>query len=361
MKISDVVVHRLVTNSVFVEVRTDERVTGYGECSPMHPHIVADFVERVLKPSVIGLDPRDVDLVWGAMFYPHFKLGVQGVHLEAMSGIDIACWDILGKAASMPIWRLLGGRHRDHVVMYKSIGGGRHLTAAAMAAKVEQAITEGYRAVKIRMDWIVNRQDIDPAKDFEMFKACKQLTGDKVLLSFDANNGYSVSTAIQQGRHMQELGLYHFEEPVASYDYAGMAEIARALDVPVAAGEQEYTRWQFRDLILNGQVDIVQPDLVKSGGISESRRIAVLAETFGKHVLPHQTQPTIGTAANIHLIASLLHANRPQEYTGPNPRLSAVFRNPITFKDGAIAVPDGPGLGLEVNEAELLNLHVEKQ
>ncbi len=353
MKITDVRATVLVTRSIVVQVFTDEGLVGIGECSPMHATLISTFVDAVLKPRVLGLDPRNVDEVWTSMFYAPYKLGVQGAHLEAMSGIDIACWDILGKAAGLPIWQLLGGRYRERVTMYKSIGGGARMSPQEMAAQVEKALAEGYRAIKIRMDWGVARQDCDPDKDFAMFRACKQLTGDSVPLSFDPNNGYSVSTAIRQGRRFESLGIYHYEEPVAQYDYAGIAQVAQALDVPVAAGEQEYTRWQFRDLIAQAQVDIIQPDIVKSGGITETRRIAVLGDIYNKHFVPHQTQPTIGTAANVHLIASLLHANRPQEFTGRNPRLDGLFRTPLDLKDGQITVPTGPGLGLELDEAAL--------
>lgn len=356
MKITDVRVTTLVTRSTIVQVFTDEGLVGIGECSPMHATLLAAFVDTVLKPRVLGLDPRDVDVVWSAMFYAPYKLGVQGAHLEAISGVDIACWDILGKAANVPIWRLLGGRYRERVTMYKSIGGGMNVTPGEMAARVEQALREGFRAIKIRMDWGPARQDVDPAKDFAMFRACKQLTGDDVPLSFDPNNGYSVSTAIRQGRRFEELGIYHYEEPVAQYDYAGIAQVADALDVPVAAGEHEYTRWQFRDLIEQAKVDIIQPDIVKSGGITETRRIAVLGDTYNKPFVPHQTQPTIGAAANLHLIASLVNANRPQEFTGVNPRLDSLFRNPLQFANGQITVPTAPGLGLELDEAALQRL-----
>src|SRR5579872_6490972 len=142
MKIRDVRATTLVTRSTIVQVFTDEGLTGIGECSPMHATLLATFVETVLKPRVVGLDPRCVDEVWSAMFYAPYKLGVQGAHLEAISGVDIACWDILGKAANMPIWQLLGGRYRERVTMYKSIGGGMHVTPAQMAARVEQALGE---------------------------------------------------------------------------------------------------------------------------------------------------------------------------------------------------------------------------
>ena len=353
MRITDVKTTIAYGRSVFVQVYTDEGLTGIGECSPMNAPTLAHFVDTVLKPLVVGHDPLEVDRLWNLMFFRPYKLGVQGVHPEALSGVDIALWDILGKATGLPIWKLLGGSHRERVQMYCSIGGGSGMSVGQMAAKVEAALKAGFRAIKIRMDWGAARQDADPEKDYQMFRACKNLTGEGVPLSFDANNGYSVSTAIRQGRRFEALGIYHYEEPVAQFDYSGIAQVADALDVPVAHGEHEYTRWQFRDLILQGRVDIIQPDVVKCAGISEMRRIAVLGETFNKGFVPHQTQPTVGTAANLHVVASLLNASRPQEYTGQNLRLDDLFAEPLLFEDGCITVPTKPGLGLEIDEGKL--------
>jgi L-alanine-DL-glutamate epimerase-like enolase superfamily enzyme len=353
MIITDVIATVLPTGSIFVRVRTDEGITGLGECSPMHSLVLAHFVETALKPILIGKDPLEIEKRWTEMFFRTYKLGVQGVQPEAISGVDIALWDILGKVTNLPVHTLLGGCYREKVLMYCSIGGGAGMTVAQMVQKVEDALAKGFRAIKIRMDWRADHQDIDLAKDYEMFRECKQLCGDDVPLSFDANNGYSVSAAIRQGRRFEELGIYHYEEPVPQYDYAGLSQVADALDVPVSAGEHEYTRWQFRDLILQAKVDIVQPDVVKCAGITEMKKIATLAETFNKGFVPHQTQPTVGTAANLHVVAALNGANRPQEYTGQRPQLDAYFREPLLFKDGYIEVPKKPGLGLEWDEAAL--------
>lgn len=353
MKITDVIATILPTGSIFVRVRTDEGITGLGECSPMHAQVLAHFVETALKPILVGQDPLEVEKRWNEMFFRTYKLGVQGVQPEAIAGVDIALWDILGKATGLPLHTLLGGLYREKVLMYCSIGGGAGMSVAEMARRVEKALADGFRAIKIRMDWRADHQDVDPKKDFEMFRECRKLCGDDIPLSFDANNGYSVSTAIRQGRKFEELGIYHYEEPIPQYDYAGLAQVANALDVPVSAGEHEYTRWQFRDLILQAQVDLLQPDVVKCAGITEMKKIATLAETFNKGFVPHQTQPTVGTAASLHLVAALNWANRPQEYTGQRPQLDAYFREPLIFKDSAIEVPKKPGIGLEWDEAAL--------
>jgi L-alanine-DL-glutamate epimerase-like enolase superfamily enzyme len=353
MKITDVRAYTVLNRSIFVRVFTDEGITGLGECSPMNvgSGVIQQFVNGALRPLCVGQNPLEVDKLWSAMFYRNYKLGVMGAHLSAIAGVDIALWDILGKVTKLPIHTLLGGCYRETVRMYASLGGGSGRTPAQHAQIVADHLEKGYTAIKIRMDWGY-QVDIDPDKDWAMFQECKNLTGDKVPLSFDANNGYSPATAIQQGRRFESLGIYHFEEPVAVDDYAGYAEVARALDVPVSAGEHEYTRWQFRDLIERAQVDIIQPDVIKCGGFTEIRRIAALGEIHHKHIVPHMTQPTIGTAANLHFIASLRDANRPQEFSGVNDRLNALFKEPLLLnKGGTITVPTRPGLGLELDEA----------
>jgi len=358
MKITDVKATPLKTGTIIVQVFTDQGIMGIGECSPMNTAVIAHFVNTALKPLAVGQNPLEIDKLWNKMTFSTYKLGVQGAQPEAIAGVDIALWDILGKVTGLPIHTLLGGAYRDKVLMYASIGGGGGMRPEGMAKNVERFLKLGFKAIKIRMDWGVMRQDADPVKDIEMFRQVRSITGDTIPLSFDANNGYSVSTAIQQGRKFEELGIYHYEEPVAQYDYAGLAAVADALDVPVAAGEHEYTRWQFRDLIAQGKVDIIQPDVVKCGGISEMRKIAVLGSVYDKQFVPHQTQPTIGTAASLHVCAALPNATRPQEYSGDKPELDAIFKEPLVFKDGYIDVPSKPGLGLELIESKMKALAV---
>jgi L-alanine-DL-glutamate epimerase-like enolase superfamily enzyme len=132
-----------------------------------------------------------------------------------------------------------------------------------------------------------------------------------------------------------------------------MAQVASALDVPISAGEHEYTRWQFRDLIEQAKVDIIQPDVVKCAGISEMYKIAILGSVYNTLFVPHQTQPTIGTAANLHICSAIATANRPQEYTGSNKQLDEIFKEPLIFEDGYIHLPDKPGLGLEIDEEKM--------
>lgn len=356
MKITDVKAYPLKTRTALVRVFTDEGIEGIGECSPMNVPIMCHFVENALKPIIMGKDPLDIEQLWNEMYIRTYKLGVMGTQPSAISGVDIALWDIRGKATNMPIYKLLGGAARTNFRMYKSIGGGAPLAAEEMLEKVQQAHEEGYTAIKIRMDWGPYRQDENPEKDMKMFELCRDFLPDSTPVSFDANNGYSVSTAIRQGRQFEEMNIYHFEEPVPQYDYEGIKRVADALDVPVSAGEHEYTRWQMKDLLLQGAPDILQPDVVKCCGITEMKRIVTLAETFDRSTLPHQTQPTIGTLASLHVCATSPQSNRPHEFSGERPELNELFEEPVLLKDGHIQIPDRPGLGLAIKEDRLASL-----
>ena len=361
LTITDIETWALNCGSLFVMVRTDQGITGYGESSPMNVRAIASLINEALRPLVVGQDALDRDRLWERMYFPTYKLGVMGAQPEAIAGIDIALWDIFGKVTRQSLSQLFGGRRRDRVRMYASIGGGAESTPAEMARRAAKAVEEGHTMLKIRMDWGTRRTDANPSHDWAVLSEVHKAVGEKIELGFDANNGFSVSTAIRIGRRFQdELGIIHYEEPVAQYDYPGIAQVVAALDVPVAAGEHEYTRWQFRDLITQANVDIVQPDLVKCGGISEAIRIAALASAYNRMLVPHQTQPAIGTAANLHYTACFCREERAQEYD-INPKraiLNRVIHPALEQKNGYLPVPDGPGLGIEVDETELRKLRL---
>ena len=361
LKITNVETWILNCDSLFVMVRTEEGITGYGESSPMNVRAIASLINEALKPLVVGQNALDRARLWDRMFFSTYKLGVQGAQPEAIAGIDIALWDIFGKVTGQSISQLLGGRRRDRVRMYASIGGGGDATPAEMANRAAKAVEAGHTMLKIRMDWGTARTDHDPEHDWAVLSEVRKAVGDKIELGFDANNGFTVPTAIRLGRRFEdELGIIHYEEPVAQYDYAGIAQVVAALDVPVAAGEHEYTRWQFRDLIAQANVPIVQPDVVKCGGLTEAVRIAALASAYNRMLVPHQTQPTIGAAATLHFTACFTREERAQEYDINSKRaiLSRLIHPSLVQKNGYLPVPDAPGLGIEVDEAELRKLRV---
>ena len=362
MKITDVEAIPLRVGLSLVRVHTDEGITGLGEASFVSAKILKPFVEEVLKPIVVGKDPRRTNRIWEEMFFETARLGPMGIQSTSIGVIDVACWDILGKSLGMPVYDLLGGAARTRVKLYWSSGLGWEMEPSEMLSKVEEGYELGFRAFKIRMDWRAHRQDANPEKDYQMFKICREFLPSDVYLGFDANNGYSVGTAINQGKRFQDLGIDHFEEPLPQYDYLGLKQVADALEVPVSSGEQEHTRWNFRDLILNAGPDILQPDIVNAGGISEVRRIYTLAETFNKPVMPHCPSAGVSSAASLHLYATVTNAVRPHEFSylapGPREEFAALFQEPLVPEDGYITLSDKPGLGVEINEDALARLRL---
>jgi L-alanine-DL-glutamate epimerase-like enolase superfamily enzyme len=357
LKVTAVEPYRLQTGSLFVLVRTNEGITGLGEVSPMNTRVLEAVVRHSLAPIVVGKNPLDIGRIWDEMLHATYKLGTAGSQPEAMAGIDIALWDILGKTAGLPLHQLLGGRRKDKVRLYASIGNGAQNPVADQVKKAVAAASQGYTAVKMRMEWSSRATDVNPARDWELVSTVRKELGDKLDLYYDANNGFSVATAIRLGRRFQdELNVLHYEEPIAQHDYAGYAEVCAALDMAVAAGEHEYTLWQFRDLIERAKVDVVQPDLVKCAGLSEAVRIAHLAQAHGKVLVPHQTQQTIGHTANVHFLAAFDNSAHAQEYSWVPERaakLWTLFKQDLSPKAGYATVPDGPGLGLELDEAAM--------
>ena len=355
IRITSVEARLLEGGKCFVIVRSSEGIHGIGEVSPMNSPAAALLISGTFAPMLAGMNPLDIERCWEKMYYRTYKQGVMGLQPEAISGVDIALWDILGKVAGLPLCQLLGGKRRDSVRMYSSIGGGSLATAAEMARRAEEAVKDGFSAVKIRMDYGPNPPDINPKKDLEMLRTVRKAIGPDIELGYDVNNGYTPQTAIRVGKEIEALEVMHYEEPVAQTNYRGMAEVAEAVDIPVAAGEHEYTRWQFRDLIEQGHPDILQPDLVKCAGITEAIKIAALASTYHKVLVPHQTQPTIGQAATLHFTSVFVAGDTAQEidHNGMKSNLYRLFKNRLEFKNGRLTVPVMPGLGLELDERQL--------
>jgi L-alanine-DL-glutamate epimerase-like enolase superfamily enzyme len=334
-----------------VRVHTDEGVTGVGEVSPMNAVVTHSIVENALAPLVVGEDPSDIERIWHKMYYTPYKLGPMGAQLEAVAGLDIALWDLAGKVAGQPLYALLGGKFREAPEVYAS-SMRRDMSPAEEAARAVSFQEQGYRAYKIHSatPWMYDDgfdQTIDTVREM------RAAVGDGFDILVDVNNSYYPHTAVKIARQLEEYGVWHFEEPLAAHDYEGYARLAAAVDIPIAAGEQEYTRWQFRDLILRGQVDILQPDVIKCGGITEFKKIAALAQTFNKPITVHNTQPTVGTLAHLHLWMSTPSCVYPQEYNiEPHPLRDEwpIWREPVLVSEGRMRPLESPGLGVELDD-----------
>jgi L-alanine-DL-glutamate epimerase-like enolase superfamily enzyme len=343
---------RPTQRSAFVRIHTNEGIDGIGEASPMQGGRASlGIVIHDLAPRLIDEDPFDHAVLLDRFSHEVAKLG-EGALTGALAALDIAIWDLKGKLTGLPLYKLMGGAWRTALPFYASIGGNGVRTVDEVLRAVEMRMADKPAAIKIRFDNDRTRLDADIVGDICKARAVRRLVGDGFPLAFDANNGYTSGGAIRVGRALEELDYWWFEEPVQHYHPKAMGEVARALDITVSAGEQTYTPAALADLIEAG-VRMVQPDIIKMGGITGMMRCAALAHAHGVELVPHQTQPTIGHTANLHFTATQLHAAKPCELNDPSARMHAVFENPPRPVDGLYHVPDGPGLGLRLNEAEL--------
>ena len=345
--------------SAFVRVWADDGSVGIGEASPMQGGLASlGIVVHNIAPALHGADPLDHAVIQDRLLHSLVKLGPEGALTGALAAVDIALWDLKGKRLGQPVYKLLGGAWRTELPFYASIGNNGERTVDEVLRVVETRLKDQPAAIKIRFDNDRTLPDGDIPGDIAKARAVRKLVGDAFPLAFDANNGYSIGAAIRVGRALEELGFWWFEEPVQHYSVKAMGEVARRLDITVSAGEQTYTLSGIADLIEAG-VRMVQPDIVKMGGITGLVRCAALAQAHGVELVSHQTQPTIGHLANMHVVAAQLHATKPIELNDPSPRTHAVFKNPPKPRNGLFHLPAAPGLGLEFNESELAARRVE--
>ena len=340
-------------HSAFVIIHTDQGLTGIGEASPMQGGRASlGIINNDLIPMLIGQDPLDHAVLLDRAMHTLIKLGPEGALTGAIAALDIAMWDLKGKATGLPIYKLIGGAWKTALPFYASIGGNGDRSLDDAIRIVEQRLKDQPAAIKIRFDNDRTALDKDIAGDIAKARAVRRLVGDAFPLAFDANNGYTVGGAIRVGRALEDLGYWWFEEPVQHYHVRATGEVARALDITVSAGEQTYTLPALNDLISAG-VRMVQPDIVKMGGITGLLRCAAIAHAHGVELVPHQTQPTVGHTANLHVVASLLQSTKPAEWNDPSNRTHPLFENPPIPVGGLFHLPEGPGLGLRVNETEV--------
>ena len=357
MRVTDVECLILDRSFPFVRVYTDEGIVGIGECFRRQPELVKTIVDDLLKPALLGKDPTDTNLRFLDMQRAGSALEMGGAIWCAIAGIDIALWDIKGKAAGVPISRLLGGATRDKIRMYAS-SMRRDMTPLEEGRRAASFVEQGYTAYKLHSA-VPGAMDDSADHTIATVTEVRAAVGDDIDILVDVNGAYSVHRAIEVGKALEALGVFHFEEPRPHYDLEGLAEVADALDIPVASGEMIYTRYEYRDLILKGRADIIQPDIVKAPGFTEFQKIAAICETFGKPITVHNTQPTISTVAHLHFCAAYPIVPYAQEYNIEPVTIRdeiSVLKEPLEVREGYMAVPTGPGLGVELDEEALRTL-----
>lgn len=336
-------------DAVVVKVTTDSGLVGWGESHHGKAHTaVAQLVNTTLRQLAVGMDATDVVGVWDRIYWKQLAShGVGAGCAMAMSGIDLALWDIRGKAVGWPLYKLLGGSAKA----VPAYAGGVSLGFQDPAALVDEAlphIEAGYRAIKLRVG-------DSPARDLQRVKAVRQAVGDEVTILVDANTGYDLNDARQAMPGFDALGVAWLEEPFAPHDHRSY-RLARGFGrVPLAAGENHFTRYEFSRVIEDGDITLLQPDLSKAGGITELLRIAAMASAYKLPIHPHTCMTGINMAASIHFLAAIDNGG----YFEGDVSRSNLYRDSLVStpfqigRDGCVRPLEAPGIGVEVDEAFL--------
>ena len=318
---------------ILVRLTTDEGLTGWGECFAYGATLaVASVVEEALAPIVLGQDPTQVAELVDRMHRALMIWGRRGLAMMAVSGVELALWDLCGKTRGVPVYQLLGGRCASRPRVYASLL--RYETPAHLRQAVSAALVLGYTAIKLHQI------------DVESVAAAREVAGDGIELMLDTNCPWTVEEAIRIGRALERFDLRWLEEPVwPPEDYPGLARVRAALRIPLASGENEATVVGIRAIIDAGAADIVQPSVTKVGGILEMKKIATLAAATGVTFVPHSYYYGPGLAATLHVVAST--PGVPYLEFPPGELAASILAEPIRARGGAVTVPDRPGLGAD--------------
>ena len=342
-----------------VEVQTDDGITGWGECFGPGNVALANkgIVEKVIQPMVLGDHPLDRDVIWHKVYNLLRDNGQKGMPMQALSGVDIALWDIAGKVAGLPLHKLIGGAHRDRVRAY---GYGMMLKRESVADHVARFRDEAAAILDMGFTATKMKVGLGPRDDVRLCQAVAEAVGDRGLFMVDANHCYTTSDAFHVGRALEELGAYWFEEPVAPEDLDGYRELRAGLKVNISGGEAEFNRWGWRQILENRGLDIAQPEVCALGGVSEYLRVLALCHAHFTPVINHVWGSAIAVATNLHLLAAMpplpggLNPWEPMlEFdTTDNRFRDDLLTEPLNIQaqvaagDGTVAVPTGPGLGV---------------
>jgi D-galactarolactone cycloisomerase len=332
-------------DAVVVRVTTRGGLVGWGESHHGRcPGAIANLIDTTLRQLVVGMDATDVVGIWSRIYKMQFAShGMGTASWLAMSGIDLALWDIRGKAVGWPVYKLLGGKSRDIPAYAGGISLG-YQEPAQLIDEIRVLLATGYKAVKLRVGDTV-------ANDIRRVGAVRKAYPELVLLA-DANTAYTVNDVREVMPALEANRVRWLEEPFAPHDHRSYAEAARLGRVPLAAGENHYTRFEFNRIIEDGSITILQPDLSKTGGITEAQRIAAMASGWKLQVNPHTLLTGINMAASIHLLASIDNGG----YFEADVAVENPFRDELCTPalavdaNGNVKPHEGPGLGVEVNE-----------
>jgi len=343
--------------SCIVEVKTDEGAVGYGESLVREvPEAHALIVEKLLSKILLGQDPARVKELWEIMFASLQTRGHYGGYfLEALSGVDIALWDVVGKLRAAPVHKLLGGATTDRVKAYASSIYWHYLVKDAVEGAAKEArrlVESGHDQIKIKIG--MGKMGAKKDADIKVIKAVRDEVGGEVDLMVDANSAYSLNEALKLGKALEKYEVMWFEEPLLPHQLDDYVKLADSLDIQVAGGESLFSSYTFQDFIAKGGLDVVQPDVSRCGGITEFMKIAEFCKTRGAKLAPHTGLSGLGSrAAALQASAALpkdVFLTYEYMYKQDNPLVTELAAEPIEkFKDGHVELPKKPGLGIELN------------
>lgn len=355
MKITDVktfCVFANFRNWVFIKVYTDEGISGVGEATVEWESSAVMGAAEDIKQWFIGKDPRDIE---GITYWAHRNGYYENnpVLLSALGGYETALWDILGKSLQAPVWRLLGGKYRERVPVYGNGWFRGAETPEEYGAAARKAAEEGWLALKWdpfgAAERTMSRKQLQEAE--AQVAAVRQSVGPETQLLIEGHGRFDVATAIEVAHMLESYDVHYFEEPVISDNIAGLAEVRRKSNIPIAAGERLHTLRAFKDLFIAGGVDVVQPDLIHVGGISAVRKIAALAESFGVRISLHNCNGPICTAATLHTDLTLPNLDLQEVMLADAPWRQLVTDEKLLLRNGFyLEVSDKPGIGVELCE-----------
>jgi L-rhamnonate dehydratase len=334
-----------------VEIFTDDGLVGIGNAA-LAPQVTKQVIDLHLKPLLIGKDPWDIEFLWQLMYRKTMAFGRRGIGMVAISAVDIALWDILGKSAKQPVYRLLGGRTKPRIPVYAS--RLYSVESGELAAEAKRYKAEGYKAMKLRFGWGPTDGAAGMQRNLNLVRTVRETVGDGIDVMADAYMGWTLDYAKRMLPLLEPFSLRWLEEPVIPDDVHGYAELKSYGRVPIAGGEHEFTAYGFRDLLEARALDYIQFDTNRVGGLTQARKIAALAEAYSVPVIPHA-----GQMHNYHVVMASL--NSPMAEYFPvvdvevgNELFWYIFNGEPKAKDGFIDLDEGvPGLGLTISEAAL--------
>jgi galactonate dehydratase len=355
MKITGFETIPIQERALLLKMFTDEGIVGYGE--PMnyeHWRVVAQAVEDMAE-YLVGKDPLQIEDHWQTMYRSSYSRSMP-VLVSALSGIEMAMWDVFGKLMGMPVWQLLGGKVRDRIRVYTATGGK---TPEECAANARRSVARGFGALKMVVTTQPTRFVDVPKAVTEMVErvaAVRAAVGDEVDIAVDLHRRLSPAMAKIVLRELEPFHLLFAEEPCHPENNEALLALSTSTTIPIATGERHLTRWGFREVVEREMCAILQPDIRHCGGMLEMKKIAAMAEVHNMAIAPHNAAGPVGVAASVHVMATVPNLLICE---GGHRRGEGLFRNPLLFRDGFIELPTEPGLGVDMDDAAIEALRDE--